>query len=353
MASPALAVAPPPAAVASAAARLRSELARRVVGMDEVVDQVLLCVASGSHGLLVGVPGLAKTLLVSSIADLLDLAFRRIQFTPDLMPSDIVGTEILVPDEAGSGRVFRFQRGPVFTNLLLADEINRTPPRTQAALMEAMEEGQVTSAGRRNALDPPFLVLATQNPIEQEGTYPLPAAQLDRFLAMIRVEYPSRDEERTMVRRTTSRPRAALTPVLKKEEVLGLQRAVRTAPVPEEVLGYAVGIARGTRPSGGAPAPGIAAAVAFGVGPRAAGALVIAAKARAALEGRDRATAADVRAVARPVLRHRLVLSFRASAEGVAPDLVVDQAVAAARAPDGWRPEADPAAAPWLARMKG
>ena len=348
---PALAAVPSPAEVAASARRLRQDLARRIVGMDEVVDLVLLCVVSGSHGLLVGVPGLAKTLLVSSMAELLELSFKRIQFTPDLMPSDIVGTEILVPGDGG-GRAFRFQAGPVFTNLLLADEINRTPPKTQAALMEAMEEAQVTSAGRRHPLEPPFLVLATQNPIEQEGTYPLPAAQLDRFLVMIRVDYPSKADERTMVRRTTSRARTPLPAVLKREEVVALARAVRAAPVPDDVLRYAVDIARATRPRGGSPAPGIETAVAFGVGPRAAGAIVLAAKARALLEGRDRAVAADIRAVVRPVLRHRLVLSFRATAEGVGPDAVVDQAIAAVRAPDGWAPPVPAADAPWLARMK-
>jgi MoxR-like ATPase len=298
------------------------------------------------------VPGLAKTLLVSSIADLLDLRFRRIQFTPDLMPSDIVGTEILGHDEK-AGRAFRFQPGPVFANLLLADEINRTPPKTQAALMEAMEEGQVTSAGKRHPLEPPFLVLATQNPIEQEGTYPLPAAQLDRFLVKIEVAYPSRAEERLLVRRTTSRPRTELPIVLQREEVIALARAVREAPARDEVVKYAVDIARGTRPSGGTAAPGIEQAVAFGVGPRAAGALLLAAKARAALQGRAEATAADVRAVARPVLRHRLVLSFRASAEGIGPDAVVDQAVAAARAPDGAAPEIAGPEAGRLARLRG
>jgi MoxR-like ATPase len=239
--------------VAEAARNVRRELAHRIIGMEEVVEQVLWCVASGSHGLLVGVPGLAKTLLVSSIAELLDLRFRRIQFTPDLMPSDIVGTEILAHDDA-AGRAFRFQPGPVFTNLLLADEINRTPPKTQAALMEAMEEAQVTSAGRRHPLEPPFLVLATQNPIEQEGTYPLPAAQLDRFLVKIQVGYPGREDEKAMVRRTTSKPRAPLPRVLSREEVLALAAAVRAAVPPEDVVRYTVAVARGTRPHrGGRP----------------------------------------------------------------------------------------------------
>jgi MoxR-like ATPase len=336
--------------VADAAARLRNELSRRIVGMEEVVEQVLWCVASGSHGLLVGVPGLAKTLLVSSLAELLDLKFRRIQFTPDLMPTDIVGTEILGADDSG-GRSFRFQPGPVFANLLLADEINRTPPKTQAALMEAMEEGQVTSAGRRHALEPPFLVLATQNPIEQEGTYPLPAAQLDRFLVRIRVGYPGKDDERALVRRTTSRPRTPLPSVLSREEVLGLAAAVRRAPAPDPVVRYAVAVARGTRPRDPGAAPGIENAVAFGVGPRAAGALLLAAKARAALAGREAPSPEDVRAVAHPVLRHRLVLSFRASAEGIGPDAVVEQVLAAVPAPDGWKSSLEPSGAAWSARF--
>ena len=335
--------APAAASVADAAARLRRGLARRIVGMEEVV---------GSHGLLMGVPGLAKTLLVSSLAELLDLRFRRIQFTPDLMPSDIVGTEILGHDDR-AGRAFRFQPGPVFANLLLADEINRTPPKTQAALMEAMEEGQVTSAGKRHPLEPPFLVLATQNPIEQEGTYPLPAAQLDRFLVKITVGYPAREEERLLVRRTTSRPRAPLEAVLSREEVLGLARAVRAAPAPDPVVRYTVALARGTRPQGGSPAPGVEQAIAYGAGPRAAGALLLAAKARAVLAGREAPRPEDVRAVARPVLRHRLVLSFRASAEGVGADAVVDQVLASLPAPDGWKPPVPAAQASWLARLRG
>jgi MoxR-like ATPase len=342
--------APAAARAAEAAAALRRELGRRVVGMDAVVDQVLWCVLSGSHGLLVGVPGLAKTLLVSSVAELLDLRFRRIQFTPDLMPSDIVGTEVLAPESGG--RAFRFQPGPVFANLLLADEINRTPPKTQAALMEAMEEGQVTSAGRRHPLEPPFLVLATQNPIEQEGTYPLPVAQLDRFLVRIDVDYPGRDDEKAMVRRTTSRPREALAPVLSREDLLALARGVRTAPVPDATAAYAVAVARATRPRGGPPIPGVVEAVAFGAGPRAASMLLTAARARAAVAGRDLATPEDVRAAAGPVLRHRLVLSFRASAEGIGPDAVVDQVLAAVPAPDGWKPPVAAVGAAWLARLR-
>jgi MoxR-like ATPase len=342
----------PTVRVADAAARIRAELGRRIVGMDEVVEQVLWCVASGSHGLLVGVPGLAKTLLVSSVAEILGLDFKRIQFTPDLMPSDIVGTEILAVED-GAGRAFRFQPGPVFAHLLLADEINRTPPKTQAALMEAMEEGQVTSAGRRHPLEPPFIVLATQNPIEQEGTYPLPAAQLDRFLVRIQVGYPGKDDERAMVRRTTSKPRTPLPKVLGREEVLGLAAAVRAAPAPDEVVRYTVAVARGTRPADAGRAPGVEHAVAHGAGPRAAGAVLLAAKARAVLAGRAAPSAEDVRAVARPVLRHRLVLSFRASAEGVGSDAVVEQVLAAIPAPDGWRPPVAAPEASWLARMRG
>jgi MoxR-like ATPase len=330
----------PPARVAAAAARIREGVAKRIVGMEEVVELALLCVASGSHGLLVGVPGLAKTLLVSTLADLLGLTFRRIQFTPDLMPSDIVGTEMLAADGAG-GRSFRFQPGPVFANLLLADEINRTPPKTQAALMEAMEEGQVTSSGRRHPLEPPFLVLATQNPVEQEGTYPLPAAQQDRFLVHIEVAYPSREEERRLVRRTAGRAPVPLEPVLTKEEVLAVIRGVRAAPVPEAVQAYAVALARATRP-GDEEAAGTRAAVAWGAGPRAASALVLAARARAVLAGRAGPDPADIRAVAMPVLRHRLVMTFRAAAEAVDARAVVAMVLAAVPAPDGWTPPAPP-----------
>jgi MoxR-like ATPase len=317
--------------VAASAARLREAVARRIVGMDDVVHQVLITVVAGSHGLLVGVPGLAKTLLVSSVAEVLGLTFKRIQFTPDLMPSDIVGTESLGADETGLRR-FRFQRGPVFTNLLLADEINRTPPKTQAALMEAMEEGQITSAGRRYALDPPFLVLATQNPIEQEGTYPLPAAQLDRFLLQIHVGYPDREDEKRMVRRTAGRKPVTLEPILSREEVLALSSAVRAATSPEDVTAYAVSIVRSTRPSGPDALETVAPLLAFGAGPRAAGALLLAAKARAVIDGRPSPTKEDVQAVVHPVLRHRLILSFQATAEGKTTDDVIDRAVEGAAA---------------------
>ncbi|MHC4820524.1 MAG: AAA family ATPase [Planctomycetota bacterium] len=344
--------APAPQTVAAAANRLRKELSSRIVGMEDVIDEVMLAVFSGSHGLLVGVPGLAKTLLVSSIAELLDLEFRRIQFTPDLMPSDIVGTEILSPDEK-QGRAFRFRPGPVFSNLLLADEINRTPPKTQAALIEAMEEDQVTSGGRRYPLDRPFIVLATQNPIEQEGTYPLPAAQLDRFLVKVRVDYPDRDDEHRMVRRTTSRPPRPMDPVLSRDEVVGLAEAVRKAKAPENVTAYAVALCRGSRPDEEGAVEGIERDISYGVGPRASGALLLAAKTRAIIAGRPQAKPEDVRAVARPVLRHRLVLSFRASAEHVDPDEIVEHLIAETPAPDGWKPPVAAAAGGFWARLRG
>ncbi len=330
---------PDPRRVADAALRIREAVGRRIVGMDDVVTQVLTAVFSGGHGLLVGVPGLAKTLLVSSVAEVLGLEFRRIQFTPDLMPSDIVGTEMLGFDEGGR-RGFRFQRGPVFAHLLLADEINRTPPKTQAALMEAMEEGQITSAGRRYPLEPPFLVLATQNPIEQEGTYPLPIAQLDRFLVHVTVPYPGFEEERRIVRRTAGRRPAPLPVLLSREELLALIAAVKGARPPESVAAYAVALARGTRPSDPAAVEGIRDLVSFGVGPRAAAALALAARARALLDGRTEPAPRDVREVLRPVLRHRLVLSFRARAENLDADGILERVLDGVPAPDGWSREA-------------
>jgi MoxR-like ATPase len=315
---------------------LRTGLARRIVGMEDVVEQVLWCLLTGGHGLLVGVPGLAKTLLCSSVAQMLDLEFRRIQFTPDLMPGDVTGTETLgdLPD---GGRGFRFVQGPVFTNLLLADEINRTPPKTQAALMEAMEERQVTVGGVRRALAPPFMVLATQNPIEQEGTYELPAAQLDRFLVRIAVGYPAEADEKQIVRRTTSGKLPDLAPVLRREEILALQQAVLHVPIEPDVVRYATALARATRPGEDLP-KSLEGLVQWGAGPRAGQALVLAAKARTMLAGRGRATAEDVRAALPSVLRHRIVPSYLAIAEGVTADEIVRRACAAVAAPDGWRP---------------
>jgi len=309
----------------AAHARLKSELAKVIVGQDEVIDQLLLAILARGHCLLVGVPGLAKTLLISSLASALDLDFKRIQFTPDLMPSDITGTELLHIDPESGERSFRFAPGPVFTNVLLADEINRTPPKTQAALLESMVEHQVSAAGERHPLPKPFFVLATQNPIEQEGTYPLPEAQLDRFLFMVKVDYPSIDEEREILRRTTGEVNAAIEKVLSGEELLEIQEAVRSVPVADHVLDHALALTRGTRVRGGTQLPFLTQYVNWGAGPRAGQALVIAGKARAALAGRDHVSTDDLRAVAHPVLRHRMVLNFSAAAEGFTADDLIDR----------------------------
>ncbi len=303
-----------------AAAALREQISRRIVGLEDVVEQVLIAVLTEHHVLLEGVPGLAKTLLVSTIADLLDLSFRRIQFTPDLMPSDVTGSEVLSRDASGK-REFRFLEGPVFANVILADEINRTPPKTQASLMEAMEERTVTSLGIRRPLDRPFLVLATQNPIEQQGTYPLPAAQLDRFLFKIRLEYPTVEDEARIVRLTTATlepPKAAA--LVTKAGLMGFQAAVAYAEVPPALLTYAVDLVRASRPADPQAPPRVRDYVTWGVGPRAAQALVSGAKARAFLRGRATATFDDVRALAPAVFRHRLVCSYAADADGVSPD---------------------------------
>jgi MoxR-like ATPase len=302
------------------ASAIRDEVARRIVGLDSVIDEILIAIASNGHALLVGVPGLAKTLLVRTVAELLGLEFNRIQFTPDLMPSDITGTEVITDDETTGQREFRFLKGPVFANVLLADEINRTPPKTQAALMEAMEERQVTSIGRRYAIDPPFIVLATQNPIEQEGTYPLPAAQLDRFLLEIRLDYPDFESERRIASLVSRTGLAPIRPVLDRERFLAFAAAVRSVPVPDAVAEYALSLVRSTRPESLSATELTREWVTWGAGPRAGQALVAAARARAALSGRSEATIADVRAIALPALRHRLVLNFHAEAEAIGAD---------------------------------
>jgi MoxR-like ATPase len=300
----------------------RARLAERIVGLDDVVEQVLVSILTRNHVLLEGVPGLAKTMLLSTAAQLLDLTFSRIQFTPDLMPSDVSGSEFLVQDAETGARRFHFKPGPIFANVVLADEINRAPPKTQAALMEAMEEHQVTSLGVTRPLDEPFFVLATQNPIEHEGTYPLPAAQLDRFLFKVEIDYPSREEEERIARLTVRVDDARLAPVVACQELLDLQAAVADAPVDPAVLRYAVGVAQATRP-GSASAPALVREyVEWGVGPRAAQALVTAARARALLRGRALADHEDVVAVAPAVMRHRLILSYAAEADGVGADAV-------------------------------
>ena len=310
------------ARVAATGERLRAQTARRIIGLDDVVEQVLITVLTRSHALLEGVPGLAKTLLLSTVSDLLDMQFSRIQFTPDLMPSDITGSEYLVPDADTGERHFKFAKGPVFANLVLADEINRAPPKTQAALMEAMEERQVTSLGVRRELDDPFIVLATQNPIEQEGTYPLPMAQFDRFLFKIHLDYPSYEEEERIARLTALGKEEALEPVLTREEFVELADAVAAVPVPDNVTRYAVELAQASRPeSPNAPAS-VREYVEWGAGPRAAQALVNAARARALLQGRGVPSVEDVRALAPAIMRHRIVLSYAAEADAVSADRV-------------------------------
>ncbi len=300
--------------------RLKAEVNKVIIGQDAAVDHVLLGIFSRGHCLLVGVPGLAKTLLVNTVARALGLTFNRIQFTPDLMPSDIVGSEIL-----GEDRHFRFIKGPLFANIVLADEINRTPPKTQAALLEAMQERSVTAAGQTHRLPDPFFVLATQNPIEQEGTYPLPEAQLDRFMFDIRVDYPSFSEEVAVVKATTGDAQPAIEPVLTADEILHFQGLVRRIPVADNVLEYAVKLASRTRPGlSGAPAI-INEHVAWGAGPRASQYLVVGAKAHALAMGRFSPDIADVQAVALPILRHRIVRNYKAEAEGVTVDRIVGE----------------------------
>ena len=306
-------------------ARMKEELHRVIVGQDEVIDQLLLAILTRGHCLLVGVPGLAKTLLVSSLAKTLDLGFSRIQFTPDLMPSDITGTELLHIDPETSDRSFRFSAGPIFANVILADEINRTPPKTQAALLEAMVERQVTSAGTAHALPDPFFVLATQNPIEQEGTYPLPEAQLDRFMFMVDVGYPSQQEEREILRRTTAGTMPEVKTVVTKTELEEMQEAVRAVPVADAVLDYVLALVRGTRVRSGDPLEFVEQWVTWGAGPRASQFLVLGAKAHAALAGRNHVAVEDVRAVAHPVIRHRVVTNFTAHAEGITSDSIIDR----------------------------
>jgi MoxR-like ATPase len=304
---------------------LREELAKVIVGQSEVLDELLIALFAGGHCLLLGVPGLAKTLMVRTLADALDLSFNRVQFTPDLMPADITGTEVLSEDKAAGTRDFRFVPGPVFANVVLADEINRTPPKTQAALLEAMQERQVTAGGRRHVLPSPFFVLATQNPIEQEGTYPLPEAQLDRFMFEVRIGYPTEDEEFEIVRRTTQRGGVSVERILTTDEILAAQNAVRSIPVADHVVKYAMRFARLTRRDDPQAPEFIRKYVSWGAGPRASQFLVLAAKARAMLQGRLHVAEDDVRAVAKPVLRHRLVTNFDAEADGLTADDLIER----------------------------
>ena len=314
-------------ALAAARSAVLEQIEKRVVGQREVVDHLLLSLFSKGHCLFVGVPGLAKTLLISTLAEVLNLSFNRIQFTPDLMPSDITGTDILEEDRATGRRELRFMKGPLFANIVLADEVNRTPPKTQAALLQAMQEYRVTASGRTWPLEPPFLVFATQNPIEQEGTYPLPEAQLDRFMLLVDVGYPTAEEEVRIVQQTTSGTPAPLAKVLSPQEILSLQELVRRVPVPDHVVKYAVELVRATRPKEAGALEVIRRNVAWGAGPRASQYLVVGAKARAVLAGRFAASVDDVRALARPVLRHRVLPNFTAESEGLTSVKLVDQIV--------------------------
>ncbi|MBN1825157.1 MAG: AAA family ATPase [Candidatus Eisenbacteria bacterium] len=297
--------------------KILAEVRKVIVGQQTVVDGLLTCLLADGHCLLVGVPGLAKTLLISTLAKVLDLEFNRIQFTPDLMPSDITGTDILEEDRGTNRRSFTFIRGPVFANIVLADEINRTPPKTQAALLQAMQEHEVTAGGRTYDLEPPFFVLATQNPIEQEGTYPLPEAQLDRFMFNLWVDYPKEDEERTIAETTTSAYEADLKRVLSAAEINDLQRLVRRVPAPSHTVRYAVRLARATRPVLPGSPDFVRDWVSWGAGPRASQYLLLGAKTRAVLDGRYAPSVEDVIEVAPAVLRHRIVTNFTAEAEGV------------------------------------
>lgn len=311
------------AALTDAYRRMRAQVARTIVGQEDVVEQVLIAIFCRGHALLVGVPGVAKTLLVSTLGHLLDLSYKRVQFTPDLMPSDITGSDVLQEDQTTGKRVFRFIQGPIFANMLLADEINRTPPKTQAALLEAMQEHRVTVGDTSYHLPEPFFVLATQNPIEQEGTYPLPEAQLDRFMFNIIVDYPKADEEREIIKQVTGAYKAELEVTLTAQEVLNLQQVVRRVPVAEHVIDYARDIARATRPKAPDAPDFVKEMVAWGAGPRAGICLITAAKARAILHGRYHATTEDVRKVALPVMRHRVLTTFNAEAAGVTSDEIV------------------------------
>jgi MoxR-like ATPase len=306
---------------------IRQQLSKVIVGQDAVIEELLIAMFCRGHALLVGVPGLAKTLLISTLARTLGLSFNRIQFTPDLMPSDITGTEVIEEDKSTGTRQLRFVRGPVFANVILADEINRTPPKTQAALLEAMQEHQVTAGGKQHQLPQPFFVLATQNPIEQEGTYPLPEAQLDRFMFNINVGYPTEEEEFQIVRLTTAGRHVQLEHVLSGEEILLLQEIVRKVPVADHVIHYALKFARLTRRTEGGCPDFVNDFVSWGAGPRASQHLILAGKARALLKGRYHVSTDDIRQVALPVLRHRIVTNFNAEAEGIKSDVIVQRLI--------------------------
>jgi MoxR-like ATPase len=303
-------------ALSSSIKKLKQEIKKVIVGQDEIIDNLLIALLSKGHCLLIGVPGLAKTLLIKTLAQALDLKFSRIQFTPDLMPSDITGTEILEIDPATNQRIFKFVKGPIFTNILLADEINRTPPKTQSALLEAMQELQVTAAGNKYPLDEPFFVLATQNPIEQEGTYPLPEAQLDRFMFNLWLDYPSKEEEIEIVKTTTAQYNPEVSKVISKEEIKYFQDLVRRVPVADNVIEFAVRLTNMTRPTDGA-IKFVKDNVSWGAGPRASQFMIIAAKARSVMNGSFTPSIDDVKSVALPILRHRIIPTFSAEADGI------------------------------------
>jgi len=317
--------------LAQARDQIVKEMGKVIVGQERVIEELLIALLAGGHCLLIGVPGLAKTLMISTLSRIFDLKFQRIQFTPDLMPSDITGTEIIEEDKTTGKRDFKFVKGPIFANIILADEINRTPPKTQAALLQAMQEHEVTAAGVTYKLEEPFYVLATQNPIEQEGTYPLPEAQLDRFMFNIYVNYPSDQEENIIVKTTTSAYSQQLSPVMKAEKIVELQSLVRRIPVSDHVIGYAVRLARKTRPVEDEVPDFIKNWVSWGAGPRASQYMILGAKTKSVLDGRYSPSCEDIRTVAKPVLRHRIVTSFTAEADGVNTDQIVDRLLEAVR----------------------
>ena len=313
---------------------LTQEIGQVIIGQQEVIEQLLMALFSKGHCLLIGVPGLAKTLLISTLASILDLKFNRIQFTPDLMPSDIIGTDIIQEDRTTSERNFRFLPGPVFANVVLADEINRTPPKTQAALLQAMQEYKVSIGGKTYDLDLPFFVLATQNPIEFEGTYPLPEAQLDRFMFNIQVDYPKQEEEIEIVLSTTSAREPVLNPVMSGADVLRIQEIIRKVPAAEHVVKYAVELVRSTRPNDGSCPDSIKKLISWGAGPRASQYLVLGAKSRAVIHGRYHISCEDIRAVAKPVLRHRVLTSFTAEADGISSLNIIDELLNIVKVPE-------------------
>jgi MoxR-like ATPase len=306
---------------------IKEQIAKVVVGQKDIIDQLLICLFSRGHCVLVGVPGLAKTLLIRTVAQTLNLSFNRIQFTPDLMPGDITGTEIIEDDRESGHKTFKFVKGPVFANIVLADEINRTPPKTQAALLEGMQEYHVTAAGTTYDLAQPFFVLATQNPIEQEGTYPLPEAQLDRFMFNLLLDYPSLEEEMDIVSQTTSSREKHIEPILDGEQIMELQQLVREVPVPESVLNYTVRLVGMTRPNTDIAPDFINKYMSWGAGPRASQYLILGGKARALTRGRYNVTEEDIRALAKPVLRHRIVNNYAAEAEGLTPDKLIEMLI--------------------------